>query len=53
LFSWYSGTIEDNEWLIGTDKTLSPEKYFIVIVALCVHSPSECPYKISESRIDF
>lgn len=32
--SWYSGLISDNEWLIGKDKTLNPEKYFIIITAL-------------------
>lgn len=32
--SWYSGSIADNEWLIGGDKTLNPEKYFIIITAL-------------------
>ena len=50
--SWYSGAIADNEWLIGSDKTLNPEKYFIVITALFgngqstspSNSPEICPF---------
>ena len=41
--SWYSGLISDNEWLIGTDKALNPEKYFIIITALFGNSQSISP----------
>jgi homoserine acetyltransferase len=31
--TWYSGAIEDNEWLIGDkSKSLNPEKFFIIVV---------------------
>jgi len=35
--SWFSGSIADNEWLVGEDKALNPNKYFIVITALCTY----------------
>lgn len=41
--SWYSGLISDNEWLIGTDKTLNPDKYFIIITALFGNGQSSSP----------
>jgi homoserine acetyltransferase len=41
--SWYSGAIADNEWLIGKDKTLNPEKYFIIITALFGNGQSSSP----------
>uniref|UniRef100_A0A4E9DBR6 AB hydrolase-1 domain-containing protein n=1 Tax=Gibberella zeae TaxID=5518 RepID=A0A4E9DBR6_GIBZA len=41
--SWFSGAISDNEWLIGNDKTLSPEKYFIIITALFGNGQSTSP----------
>jgi homoserine acetyltransferase len=41
--SWYSGLISDNEWLIGKDKALNPDKYFIVITALFGNSQSISP----------
>ena len=41
--SWYSGLISDNEWLIGEDKTLNPQKYFIIITALFGNSQSISP----------
>ncbi|KAK6398548.1 hypothetical protein LTR65_000100 [Meristemomyces frigidus] len=41
--TWYSGAIADNEWLIGTDKTLNPEKYYIVIPALFGNGQSSSP----------
>ncbi|KAK6435400.1 hypothetical protein LTR95_008415 [Oleoguttula sp. CCFEE 5521] len=41
--TWYSGTIATNEWLIGKDKTLNPDKYYIVIVALFGNGESSSP----------
>jgi len=41
--SWYSGSIADNEWLIGEDKTLNPNKYFIIITALFGNGQSISP----------
>ena len=41
--SWYSGAIQDNEWLIGEDKTLNPKKYFIIITALFGNGQSSSP----------
>ncbi|RGP60983.1 homoserine o-acetyltransferase [Fusarium sporotrichioides] len=41
--SWFSGAISDNEWLIGNDKTLSSEKYFIIITALFGNGQSTSP----------
>lgn len=46
--SWYSGLISDNEWLIGEDKALNPQKYFIVITALFGNGQSISP---SNSKI--
>src|SRR5271168_2071741 len=41
--SWYSGTIADNEWLIGEDQVLNPKKYFIIITALFGNGQSTSP----------
>jgi homoserine O-acetyltransferase len=41
--TWYSGFISDNEWLIGYDKTLNPEKYFIIVVCLFGNGQSSSP----------
>lgn len=41
--SWYSGAIEDNEWLISEKKWLSPERFFIVITALFGNGQSSSP----------
>lgn len=41
--TWYSGSIADNEWLIGTAKTLNPEKYFIIVPALFGNGESSSP----------
>ncbi|KAL0259670.1 polynucleotide adenylyltransferase [Diplodia seriata] len=35
--------ISDNEWLIGDDKTLNPQKYFIIITALFGNGQSSSP----------
>ncbi|KAM0083565.1 hypothetical protein ACKRZS_004249 [Fusarium odoratissimum] len=41
--SWFSGAISDNEWLIGKDKTLDPERYYIIITALFGNGQSTSP----------
>jgi homoserine O-acetyltransferase len=41
--TWYSGFIADNEWLIGEDMALDPNKYFIIIVALFGNGQSSSP----------
>jgi len=38
--TWYSGFISDNEWLIGKEMALNPEKYFIIIIAMLNNSES-------------
>ncbi|KAK5089633.1 hypothetical protein LTR70_006556 [Exophiala xenobiotica] len=47
--SWYSGSISDNEWLIGGDKALNPAKYFIIVTALFGNGQSISP---SNSKIE-
>ncbi|KAG6361707.1 hypothetical protein INS49_009935 [Diaporthe citri] len=41
--TWFSGLIADNEWLIGRDKALNPDKYFIIIPALLGNGQSSSP----------
>jgi len=41
--TWYSGWLSDNYWLIGDDKTLSPKKYFIIVVAMFGNGESTSP----------
>ncbi|RHZ47109.1 homoserine acetyltransferase family protein [Aspergillus thermomutatus] len=41
--TWFSGLISDNFWLIGEDKVLNPEKYFIIIPALFGNGQSSSP----------
>ncbi|KAJ5226350.1 hypothetical protein N7468_007575 [Penicillium chermesinum] len=41
--SWFSGAISDNFWLIGEDKTLNPNRYFIIITALFGNGESSSP----------
>lgn len=41
--TWFSGSISDNEWLIGEDKTLSPKKYHIILPALIGNGESISP----------
>ncbi|CAF9926187.1 hypothetical protein IMSHALPRED_006893 [Imshaugia aleurites] len=41
--TWYSGSISDNVWLIGEDKSLNPNKYFIIIPALFGNGESASP----------
>lgn len=48
--TWYSGAIGDNEWLIGKDKTLNPDKYFIIITALFGNGQSSSPSNTPDLR---
>ncbi|KAK1144623.1 hypothetical protein N8T08_004926 [Aspergillus melleus] len=41
--TWFSGLISDNYWLVGEDKTLNPQKYFVVIPALFGNGQSTSP----------
>ncbi|KAI1437283.1 homoserine acetyltransferase [Xylaria sp. CBS 124048] len=41
--TWYSGLISDNVWLVGRDKSLSPDKYFIIIPAIFGNGQSMSP----------
>lgn len=41
--TWYSGLISDNLWLIGKDKTLNPENFYIIIPALFGNGQSSSP----------
>lgn len=48
--TWFSGKIGDNEWLIGKDKALNPEKYFIIIPAMIGNGQSISPSNTREQR---
>ena len=41
--TWFSGFISDNEWLIGIDKALNPDKYFIIVPCLLGNGQSTSP----------
>lgn len=41
--TWDSGTISTNFWLIGPDKDLNPENYYIIIPALFGNGESSSP----------
>ncbi|PWY88746.1 homoserine acetyltransferase [Aspergillus sclerotioniger CBS 115572] len=41
--SWFSGWLSGNYWLIGEDKTLNPEKYYIIVPALFGNGQSTSP----------
>jgi homoserine O-acetyltransferase len=41
--TWFSGFISDNEWLIGSDKALNPDKYFIIVPCLLGNGQSTSP----------
>ncbi|KAK5228469.1 hypothetical protein LTR72_002353 [Exophiala xenobiotica] len=41
--TWYTGLISDNEWLLGPDKALDPNRYFIIITALFGNGQSISP----------
>lgn len=48
--TWYSGFISDNEWLIGEDKALNPQKYFIIIPCLLGNGQSTSPNSLLNSN---
>ncbi|KAL4818587.1 Alpha/Beta hydrolase protein [Aspergillus spinulosporus] len=55
--TWFSGTIADNLWLIGEDKTLNPKDYFIIVPALFGNgqstSPSNYPIEGEWPKVSF
>jgi len=52
--TWYSGFISDNEWLIGNNMALDPNKYFIIVVCLLGNglssSPTNTPEPFNKSK---
>jgi len=52
--TWYSGRHTDNEWLIGTDKALDPDEWFIVVPNMLGNglssSPSNTPPPYDRAR---
>jgi len=48
--TWYSGKIDDNLWLTGSDKTLNPSKYYIIIPALFGNGQSSSPSNMPDLR---
>jgi homoserine O-acetyltransferase len=48
--TWYSGFVSDNEWLIGEDKALNPQKYFIIIPCLLGNGQSTSPNYLLNSN---
>ncbi|KAI4697012.1 uncharacterized protein J4E84_000136 [Alternaria hordeiaustralica] len=48
--TWYSGTISDNIWLTGSDKTLNPSEYYIIMPALFGNGQSSSPSNMPELR---
>ncbi|KAI9862592.1 MAG: hypothetical protein M1824_001141 [Vezdaea acicularis] len=45
--TWFSGALSDNFWLIGPDKALNPEKYYIIVPALFGNGQSSSPSNTS------
>lgn len=41
--TWYSGRHWENEWLIGTDKALNPDQYFIIVPNMLGNGLSSSP----------
>ncbi|PNY25587.1 Homoserine O-acetyltransferase [Tolypocladium capitatum] len=41
--TWFSGLISDNEWLIGDNMALSPQRFFIIVPALFGNGQSSSP----------
>lgn len=50
--TWFSGLIADNEWLIGQDKALNPDKYFIIVPALLGNGQSSSPSNMPDLPAD-
>ncbi|KAF4548626.1 Alpha/beta hydrolase fold-containing protein 14 [Elsinoe fawcettii] len=48
--TWFSGKLEDNCWLIGEDKALNPDDYFIIVVALFGNGESASPSNMPTLR---
>ena len=48
--TWYSGFISDNEWLIGPDKALNLDKYFIIVPCLFGNGQSTSPGNCCDSN---
>jgi len=48
--TWYSGTISDNIWLTGSDKTLNPSEYYIIMPALFGNGQSSSPSNMPDLR---
>ena len=46
--TWYSGQHYDNEWLIGPDMALDPEKYFIIVPNMLGNGLSSSPSNTPE-----
>ncbi|KAG0149873.1 hypothetical protein CROQUDRAFT_668980 [Cronartium quercuum f. sp. fusiforme G11] len=46
--TWFSGLIEDNEWLIGEGMALDPEYFDIIIVAMLGNGQSSSPSNTPE-----
>ncbi|KAI0155575.1 Alpha/Beta hydrolase protein [Pestalotiopsis sp. NC0098] len=48
--TWYSGSIGDNEWLIGDAMALSPKDYYIIVPALIGNGQSVSPSNTPKLR---
>ncbi|MCK0471174.1 alpha/beta fold hydrolase [Halalkalibacter sp. APA_J-10(15)] len=52
--TWFAGHHTDNEWLIGPDKALDPDKYFIIVPNMLGNglssSPSNTPAPLDRSK---
>jgi homoserine O-acetyltransferase len=52
--TWYSGWHTDNEWLIGTDKALNPDEWFVIVPNMLGNglstSPSNAPSPYDHAR---
>ena len=52
--TWFSGWHTDNEWLIGTDKALNPDEWFVIVPNMLGNglssSPSNTPVPYDRAR---